>query len=320
MSADLVLSLFPGIGLLDMAFEEEGFTVVRGPDLLWGGDIRTFHPPAGRFDGVIGGPPCQSFSSLANLVRAKGHEPRFGDLFPEFARCVREAQPAWFLAENVDTAGSRGAADAAFAGLTYSIASFQLDNCHLDSGDGLGESQERKRRFWFGLRGGVAPDLRRWITCAALLLPRTGTVTQTHMDNSQEAKGRTGTVRGTPRVREVTRLHTPVCASRERERNSRARVPAVTSSDGSGFMGAVEGETLRTRHIAVTGAHPGSHRPKGGHLIVYRWARMLELQGLPPDFLADAPFTVEGKRKAVANGVPLPMGRAIAKAVKVALA
>ena len=34
-----MLSLFPGIGLLDMAFEEEGFCVVRGPDLLWGGDI-----------------------------------------------------------------------------------------------------------------------------------------------------------------------------------------------------------------------------------------------------------------------------------------
>lgn len=39
----LVLSLFPGIGLLDMAFEAEGFCVVRGPDLLWGGDIRRFH-------------------------------------------------------------------------------------------------------------------------------------------------------------------------------------------------------------------------------------------------------------------------------------
>lgn len=33
----MILSLFPGIGLLDMAFEEEGFCVVRGPDLLWGG-------------------------------------------------------------------------------------------------------------------------------------------------------------------------------------------------------------------------------------------------------------------------------------------
>lgn len=40
--SELVLSLFPGIGLLDMAFEEEGFCVVRGPDLLWGGDIKNF--------------------------------------------------------------------------------------------------------------------------------------------------------------------------------------------------------------------------------------------------------------------------------------
>jgi len=47
----LVLSLFPGIGLLDMAFEEAGFCVVRGPDLLWGGDIHDFHPPAGKFEG-----------------------------------------------------------------------------------------------------------------------------------------------------------------------------------------------------------------------------------------------------------------------------
>jgi len=34
-----VLSLFPGIGLLDSAFEEQGFTVVRGPDLLWSDDL-----------------------------------------------------------------------------------------------------------------------------------------------------------------------------------------------------------------------------------------------------------------------------------------
>ena len=93
----LVLSLFPGIGLLDMAFEEEGFTVVRGPDVLWGGDIRRFHPPAGKFDGIIGGPPCQAFSRLAHMVRHNGLEPRFGNLIPEFERCVKEAMPRWFL-------------------------------------------------------------------------------------------------------------------------------------------------------------------------------------------------------------------------------
>jgi site-specific DNA-cytosine methylase len=43
------------------------------------------------------------------------------------------------------------------------------------------------------------------------------------------------------------------------------------------------------------------------------------LQGLPADFLEDAPFTCDGKHRVIGNGVPLPMGRAIAKAVKEAL-
>jgi DNA (cytosine-5)-methyltransferase 1 len=99
----LVLSLFPGIGLLDRAFEEEGFCVVRGPDLLWGGDVRRFHPPAGRFDGVIGGPPCQAFSRLRSLVLAGGHR-LAENLIPEYERVVSEAAPRWFLMENVSTA------------------------------------------------------------------------------------------------------------------------------------------------------------------------------------------------------------------------
>lgn len=338
----LVLSIFPGIGLLDMAFEEEGFVVVRGPDVVFGGDVRNFYPPPGRFDGVIGGPPCQSFSALANLVRANGHQPRFGDLFPEFARCVAEAQPDWFLAENVDTASSRAAGEV-LAQLAYGVTSFRLDNSHIDSGDALGEEQERCRRFWFGLRGRPAPDLRRWIQLAALLLPRVaGAVTQTHVDNSQQAKGRTCAVTGreggpesrerTPAERErelrprgrfreqavLTDPHAvPVAIGGSGKRKPGARVPVVTSSDGSGFMATPEGKPRRQWRQGGDGTRSPT---VGGHLVVYRWERMLELQGLPLDFLKDAPFTVEGKRKAVANGVPLPMGRTIARAVKAALA
>ena len=43
------------------------------------------------------------------------------------------------------------------------------------------------------------------------------------------------------------------------------------------------------------------------------------LQGLPVDFLADAPFSPEGKYRMVGNGVPLPMGRTVARAVVDAL-
>lgn len=103
MTPPLVLSLFPGIGLLDMAFEEEGFCVVRGPDLLWGGDIHRFHPPAGKFDGVIGGPPCQAFSTFRHLVIAQGFT-LADNLIPEFERVVTEAAPQWFVMENVPDA------------------------------------------------------------------------------------------------------------------------------------------------------------------------------------------------------------------------
>jgi DNA (cytosine-5)-methyltransferase 1 len=96
MSQPLVLSLFPGIGLLDMAFEAEGFCVVRGPDLLWGGDVKRFHPPAGKFDGVIGGPPCKGESRLAHLNGDVG-----ATLWQEFRRVVEEAYPYWWVMEAV---------------------------------------------------------------------------------------------------------------------------------------------------------------------------------------------------------------------------
>lgn len=97
--SELVLSLFPGIGLLDMAFEELGFCVVRGPDLLWGGAVQNFHPPAGKFAGIIGGPPCQVHSQASEIVGTTNQ-----DLIPEFVRVVGEAKPQWVLMENVPQA------------------------------------------------------------------------------------------------------------------------------------------------------------------------------------------------------------------------
>lgn len=61
-----------------------------------------------------------------------------------------------------------------------------------------------------------------------------------------------------------------------------------------------------------TSAWPGAGNNGKGRC---RLADACRLQGLPEDFLSDAPFTADGKLKAVANGVPIPMGRAIAKAI-----
>lgn len=92
----LVLSLFPGIDLLGRAFEEEGFVVVRGPDPIFGGDIHGFTPPPGRFDGVIGGPPCKGESTLAHLNGNPGVSLR-----SEFIRVRDAARPKWWVMEAV---------------------------------------------------------------------------------------------------------------------------------------------------------------------------------------------------------------------------
>ena len=92
----LVLSLFSGVGLLDRAFREKGFCVVSAGDLITGQDVRDFHVMAGKFDGVIGGSPCQDFSTLN---RNRGDYSM--EMVHEFVRVVEEAQPRWWLLENV---------------------------------------------------------------------------------------------------------------------------------------------------------------------------------------------------------------------------
>lgn len=275
-----------------MAFEKEGFCVVRGPDVLWGGDIRCFHPPAGVFDGVIGGDPCQSHSTLANLVRSRGFQPTFPDMTPEYLRIVEEARPVWFLRENVP-----GAPDIAPRG--YSVHSFKLDNAWLDSGDGLGEEQMRKRRFWFGVRDGKAPDLRKWTSFAALQLP----------------------------MARATILHDG--GAWFDDRNRRTRVGTTTHAPISAFDGGSDKRSRRRaimepRQVPV--ALGGSGKPKrtGAHGERYTLTDMLRLQGLPPDFWGPeqkhCPFTVSAARKMIGNGVAMSTGRALARAIKAALA
>jgi DNA (cytosine-5)-methyltransferase 1 len=232
----LVLSVFPGIGLLDMAFEEEGFCVVRGPDLLWGGDVRRFHAPHGVFAGVIGGPPCQVHSAMGDLNPLAGR--KHGDMIPEFDRIVLESGAEWFVRENVQQAPVAVIPD-------YSVDVVNLDN------RALGEEQQRKRTFCFGSTAGlrISPFIAEQVMGVA--------------ENP---------------VRELVVLagHGPAMGQRVR---------------------GIEGRD---------------------------WKTMARLQGIPAERVAileaEKLFTVHGFKKVIGNGVPLPMGRAVARAVKRALA
>lgn len=142
---ELVLSLFPGIDLFGRAFEEAGFTVVRGPDPLWGGDIATFHPPAYAFAGIIGGPPCQRHSMAARISASRWPgRPKAACLIAHFRRVVSEARPRWYLMENV--------ANAPAAAVVGYHEHRVVVNCRH-----FGVPQKRRRRaFCFGSQLAIA--------------------------------------------------------------------------------------------------------------------------------------------------------------------
>lgn len=135
----LILELFPGAGLFGRAFESLGATVVRAPDTLWGGDIREFFGIPGRFDGVIGSPPCQAFS-IASAGKSKQ-----ANLIPEFLRIVDECKPIWAVMENV--IGAKHYAPA-------------WDSITLRDWD-CGGNTHRLRAFWFyGVSAPLKPSRR----------------------------------------------------------------------------------------------------------------------------------------------------------------
>ncbi len=102
MKTQLVLSLFSGVGLLDKAFSEAGFVVVSAGDLITGQDICDFIGIKNKFDGIIGGSPCQDFS-LANRDRPVLNNSYGFKMLNEFKRVVLECDSTWVLLENVSS-------------------------------------------------------------------------------------------------------------------------------------------------------------------------------------------------------------------------
>ena len=172
-----VLSLFSGIGGLDLGFERAGFEVVAMVE--WDSDCcktlnfnkdNFFSPNAkvieaditkistseiyeGEIDFIIGGPPCQTFSAIGRRAGgASGRLDSRGDLFEQYCRLLEHFQPKGFMFENVRGILSTNKGQdwqdilQAFEELGYKLSYRVLDTA------GYGVAQHRERVILVGER------------------------------------------------------------------------------------------------------------------------------------------------------------------------
>lgn len=162
-----VISLFSGAGGLDLGFHKAGFSTVVAneydkkicptyranfPDVnLIEGDIRKIPSSAfpKRIWGIIGGPPCQSWSEGGAL---RGVEDARGQLFYEYIRILRDTQPLFFVAENVSgmLASRHAEAVNSFLGL-FDMVGYDV-NLKMLNAQNYDVPEDRDRIFYIGFR------------------------------------------------------------------------------------------------------------------------------------------------------------------------
>lgn len=166
-----VISLFSGCGGLDLGFKRAGFNIpvanefdrticptfkANHPDTkLLEDDVRKITKENieqyidGRVDGIIGGPPCQSWSEAGTL---KGMEDERGQLFLDYIRILKEFKPKFFLAENVSGMLANRHSEAVQNILKLLEDTGYDVSLTLVNAKNYGTAQDRKRVFYIGFR------------------------------------------------------------------------------------------------------------------------------------------------------------------------
>jgi hypothetical protein len=158
-----VLSLFDGMSCGQQALERAGIKVDKYfaseikphaikvtqhnyPNTIQIGDVtKVFAKDLPKIDLLIGGSPCQDFSS-ANKEK-KGLEGIKSGLFYEYLRLLKEVNPKYFILENV-----------AMDDKSYSIISHLMGGFPVDINSELVSGQLRQRSYWTNI-GPVEKDL-----------------------------------------------------------------------------------------------------------------------------------------------------------------
>jgi len=322
-----LISLFSGAGGLDLGFKKAGFNIIAANEYdkkIWEtyeknhstdlikGDICEI--PSERFptcDGIIGGPPCQSWSEAGSL---KGIEDPRGQLFYQYIRVLKDKKPLFFLAENV-----KGMMAKRHNSAVESIVSEFEDAgynvfIHLLNASDYGVPQDRKRVFYVGFR----KDLNVFFKP-----PQKHSEKITFKDSIYDlkdtaipalSKNKTnGNDCVFPNHEYFTGAYSPIFMSRNRVRSWEEQAFTVQASGRQCQLhpqAPKMPKVAKNKNIFVEGKEDLYRR-----LTVRECARV---QGFPDDFIFHYTNLNDGY-KMIGNAVPVNLAYEIGKAIKEAL-
>lgn len=158
------VDIFCGCGGLSLGFQKAGFNVVRAfdnwdkavgiynrnfdheADLVDAYNLTAEHIKSFSPDVIIGGPPCQDYSSAGKQDETQGR----ANLTLRYAELVCEVQPEWFVMENVDRILKSQTLPKAID--IFKSSGYGLSQVVLDASL-CGVPQKRKRFFLIGHLG-----------------------------------------------------------------------------------------------------------------------------------------------------------------------
>lgn len=320
-----LVSLFSGAGGLDLGFHQEGFRTI------WANEYNRFIVPTFKHnfpdvtvvsssisnidslsvpdcDGIIGGPPCQSWS-IAGASR--GIDDSRGQLFFEYVRILKTKQPQFFVAENVPGILHRQHSES-FAAIKQALAEAGYDIFvnKLNAAD-YGVPQTRERVIIVGYRSDlhmefVMPD------------PIPGRRTQRDViydlrTTAQPALNRT---RANPETRLALPNHEYYAGNFTGRYMSRNRVrdwdsPSFTMVSN---MSGCTAHPDSGRMIRVDRDHHYFEHPEAARRFTIREAA--RLQTFPDDFKFIYDGTIEHGYTMVGNAVPVRLAQLIARTIR----
>lgn len=287
-----VLSLFDGICCGHLALERAGIkidsydayeieknaikaTETNFPDVVQHGNvtIEDFTKYKGKIDLLIGGSPCTNLSMAGNGQGLKGSQSK---LFYEYARAIKEAQPKYFLLENVIMKKE-------WEDIITNILGVEP----IEINSSLVSAQNRRRLYWTNIPNVTLPEDKN-ITLEDIL-------EDIEFPNPAAIRGR--------------RLNKATIVGRRLDKNGHRKdtdktIPITqclevraTNTDKSNCLTTVDKDNVLTP--LPIGRHPDAFK-NNLPFRYYTTKEMCRLQTVPDDFLNMIPDSAA--RKALGNG------------------